>query len=379
MLKLFCKASIVIALLLTFSITIHAVNVKSILMVHPQSKKKVTLFHDAHAKYLKMIADAQQHKLLTDIYENQKSFLTTLTDTLLNADSNKGSQTIVITETGANSLGCLVEQEAGAVQAEDSQETLEIFPRMFLRKLFAPGSTVDAKSEIFKNSIEPFNNIGTASFVLNNKLRWIAGDRNRTEQDAYLSFTIYKHWDKIINAIESKEELPKELEELRIGNVREYIDILHAEFEKHGIKDPYSQKIIDVIDAAVTTKKVEKSDHFACLHKHLLESGNDTIRDEFNNNMISFISQKFDSELLMYLNAFEKDQSLHSALIFAGSEHNNQVRNFLLAKGYTIVEKAGIQDDTLLDSCLKDRTKLTTVLESIKTSSSFVNMKEILA
>jgi len=379
MLKFFQKARVFIALLLSFSINILATNVKSFLMVHPQLKKSVALFHDAHAVSIKMFADAQQRKLLSEINENQKNSLTTLTDKLLNADSKAGAQTVVITETGANIFGSLVEQEAGAVQAEESEEALEIFPRMFLRKLLAAGSTVDEKLEIFKKSIQSFNIVNTASFVLDNKLRWIAGDRNRTEHDRHVSFTTYKHWDKIIEALESKEELPKELADLQIDSVKHYIETLHAEFEKSGMRDPYHQRLIDVIDAAVATKKVKDSDHLAYLHKYLLENGKTHIRDEFNNTMLSFISQKFDGELFTYLNAFEKDQSLNSAFIFAGSHHCDQLKNALSAQGYAVVEKAGLQDDTSLEECLKDTAKLTSVLENIKAQSSFVTMKEILS
>ena len=378
MLKIFCKATFAIVFFLAFTINIFPVNVKSFFMVHPQSKKKVALFHEAHARYLKMIGDTQQCKLLAEVNEKQKSFLTTLTDKLLNADLNKGTETIVITETDTNSFGCLVEQEAGAIQAEDNPETLEIFPRMFLRKLLALGSTVDEKLAILKESVQPFNNINTASFVLNNKLRWIAGDRSRTENDSHLCFTIYKHWDKIIKAIESKEELPKELTEIQIDNVKKYIDILHTDFQRNGIADSYRQKIINVIDDAVATKKVKESDHFAYLHKYLLESDKDTLRDEFNNNMIAFISQKLDSELLAYLNEFQKDPKLNSALIFAGSEHCEQVKNYLQAKGYAVIERAGLVDVSV-EVCLKDKEKLTTLLENINANSSFVDITEILA
>jgi hypothetical protein len=214
---------------------------------------------------------------------------------------------------------------------------------------------------------------------LDNNLRWIVGDRFRTQQDSYLAFDVYQHWEKIVAALDAQEELPEEQEQATVGYVKEYIDTWHATFEKHGIVDPYYQKISDVIAAALATGDVEESDHIALLHQHLVENNKKDLRDKFNNAICSFISQKFDVELRVYLTEFNNDQALTCAFVIAGGAHNDQLREFFVAQGYVMVDQAGT-DINDLRGLFEDKTKkkLTDLLQTIKSNCPFVNMQELL-
>ena len=287
---------------------------------------------------------------------------------MLKANETQGAQTVVITETSTNMLSSLVEQVVGADQIRDSGETLEVLPRIFLQHIVASGLNSDEKIKIFQKSMIPFYDIQTVSFVLGNKVRWVAGDRRRTEKDGYLVFTVYKHWDKIKEALDTKEELPTDLKELTIERVKEYIGTLHAEFAKRGIVDPYYEKVSAVIASALKDRNISESDHIALLHDQLLKQGQQKERDAFNNNLLSFIAQKFDAELYDYLDAFKKEKSLKYLLIAGGGIHNQQMRTSLLSQGYVIAKKVGVEvDDTSLSSLIMEKKgKLLTLLKTIK-------------
>lgn len=374
------KAVHITALLLLISVAnILPFTFKSCVMTHPQSKKKVILFDEGHASYLKKIANYSQRRMISKIYNHQKAIFTALGHALVNLDPAAGGQYIVITETDDNSFGCLAEEEMGAIGARDTAETMHVLPRIFLHRLFVPASTINARGELLKAAIKPFNAIPAVSFVLDNNVRWIVGDRFRTQQDAYLAFEVYQNWKKIVAAVEAQENLAKEQEEVTIGYVKEYIDTWHAVFEKHGIVDSYHKKISDVIAAALATGDIQEADHLALLHKYLVEGDKKALRDEFNNAIIAFISQKFDVELRTYLNEFNNDQALTDAFVIAGGAHNEQLREFLVAQGYIMVEQAGIDiNDTKALFQDKTKTKLTDLLQAIKKNSPFVNMQELL-
>ena len=357
---------------------------QSSIMVHPETKKSVILFDEAHTAQLtwliwvatlydqSFVVD-QSFKTLSNLYIDQKSVFTELVHTLLHTDALKGSHALVITETGNNPLCCCVEEEAGAAPVQDNQETLEVLPRLFLQHIFMSGVTIDEKLDLFKQAIEPFNNIPTASFLLQNNVRWVAGDRNRTEKDAYLSHQLREEWQEIVDAINADIALPQDSAELTVEAVKEYAHTLHAEFEQGGIVDTWFQKIVDLIDAALASKKLRMDDHFARLYAYL---DSDDARDELNTTMLCFLAQKFDLELRMYLNAFDDDQNMGYAFIQAGAAHNDQMRLFLAQKGYALVEQAGVS--VLGDVLLEKNPKIVIdALEVIAAYSPFVHMQKI--
>lgn len=377
MIKSLFKMPYVIGILLLISTTnVLPLTIKSSLMVNPQSKKNVIMLNDVHYCHLKMVVDNQQRKTLSKINNHQKLIFNALGQALVNLDPEKAAQMVVITETGAHAFGRLFEEEAGAIGIREMGETLEILPRIFLHRLFEPLFSVGEKTELLTTANKPFAAHG-ASYVLNNNVRWVVADLLRNDQDRHLAFGIYKNWKNIITSINAQEELPETLAELTIGAVKQYITKLHTLFQEQAIVDPYYQKVVNVITTALATEKIHESDHFALLHKYLAES-NPSERDEFNNNMICLISQKFDVELRMYLRAFEEDPMLNYAFIIAGGEHNQQMRVFLEAQGYSVVEEAGINDSTEdLVAAIQNKAKLTDLLKAVELNSPFVNMQEI--
>ena len=365
--------------LLISVIDIVPLTFRSSVVVNHDLKKRVIFIDEVHARYINGMVNPEQRKVLTRIYYHQKSIWTALGNALVGLGPAMGSQCVVITETNPNSCSCLVEEEAGAIGERDTGETLDVVPRIFLRRLFAPVSTVNARISLF-NNFQPFNTTHAVSFVLDNNVRWIVGDRARTKQDAYLSFYVYRNWQQIVDAIKTQSNLPQEHVGTTIGYVREYINELHGILQEHGIVDHYYQKISDVITNALATRQVQESDHYAFLHKHLIDSDNEALRDELNNTMIFFISQKFDVELRSYLTEFNNDQTLRYAFVVAGGEHNKQLRESLVSQGYMIAEQAGLGDnsDTIFDECWHDRLKLTGLLEIIYTHPPFVNFEKLL-
>lgn len=362
-------------LLIVLSADILALTTGSVFMVHPKSKKSVILLNDAHSSYLKMImTGAEQVEKHAELYQQQKQFITQLAQIILGFDAQRGAQTLVITECPANYLICLAEQEVGAFAMNDSEETIEILSRMFLRQLLTPGADIDEKFEIFKTAVKPFGNMEAVLFELNNKVRWIAADRLRTDEDELLGFRIYQHWKQMRDEIRSGNELPGSLNSATVGNVRRYIEVLHAAFEQYDLVDTYYPIVYGVITEALARKHVTEADHLAVLHAHLVESGNGETRDRFNNNLISFISQKFDAELFEYLAAFEKHEELKYAFVWVGGEHSKQLRAVLLSKGYNVVEEAGEKlDDRFMHSCIEDASKLTELFDALKKDSPFIS------
>lgn len=367
---------VVVIVLLIGSTQSVSLTFKSCLMANHETHKKVILLDEAHSWYLNQIASPAQSTMLSKLHSHQKAIFTALANTLMHLDEARGAQWVVITETSTNTFSCLAEEEAGAIGARDTGETRDVLPRLFLRHIFAPASTVDTKIALL-GTLQPFNATPAASFVMSNKVRWVVGDRYRTHQDAYLSFDVYKNWKEITAAVDAQEELPESQAAVTVGHVKNYANMLHTNLQDHGITDDsYYQKVSDVINGALATNGVHESDHLAFLHKHLIESGNSNLRYEFNDAVIALISQKFDAELRAYLNEFANDRTLKYAFILAGGYHNQYARELLESQGYSVEQQAGMHPD--VDAFLDDKNKLTDLLEVTRNNSPFVNMQELL-
>lgn len=372
-----------VTLLSMLPTTLLSLTIHSSLMVNPQSKKSVVLFDDAHYEIdLQKIAKEKGLKLNNQLFSAQQEYFTKLAHTLIGLNPTQGAQTVVITELDNNSFGCLVEQEAGATEIpQTGNETFHVLPRLFLRHLFEQGTSVDSKMEIFETAMQPFNDMPAASFVLSNNTRWVAGDRRRTAQDAHLVFTTYRFWSQIKTALQtdewSSDQTPEDIaiiKNLTIGNVKDYIETLHAEFEKYGLTDAYYNNIMSVITTILQTTRLSESDHIALLHEHLLNTGQKELRDQFSSNLLSFISQKFDVELYDYLEAFEKDKTLNTAINITGAAHSNEIKTFLIKRGYTIEKKAGIE--LVVGTVQEEQEQFEHILKNINNNVPFIDTKD---
>lgn len=334
---------LILALSIISSSNLIAITTGSALFINHATGKKIVFINDAHSKFIRLATKSTEDKALhAQLFEAHYDRLTHLADAIVGLDEAHGKQTVVITETSANSFGSSFEQEAGAA-APQLTETIEAAPRCFLRHIIAAGTTPEEKTAIFTSRIEPFNGISTASFSLANKARWIAGDRARTQQDFDLSFTILEEQDNIKNALEAGEEIPENLRSLTIHMLKEYTTALHQQFQEYGICDAYHDQLSLVIEQALATGNITEDDHIALLYAHLEKTDQAAARDTFNNNLLCFISQKLDCELNNYFDAFNSDANLTYAFFIMGAAHNEYIAKQLISQGYTKEMQAGLE------------------------------------
>lgn len=329
-------------LALTFATSTLPLTVNSTLLENKKTGKRVLLFGEMHTQYIDQMLNEEKQATCNAIEQRQKQDFTTLAHKLLDLNPEKGAQTVVITETSANSLGGLFEQESDLVEKQDNQdETIQVMPRIFMRTILAPATTADEKLALFQESIKPFNDIPAASFVFDNGMRWIAGDTTRTQKDKFLVFTIYDHWQSILDSIKINEDMPPDLAELSITNVKEDISFWHDEFVKHGLDDPYAQEILRSINTGVQAGNLSESDHIAALHAYLHNNDKQAERAALNNNILKLVSLKNDLELKRYLTVFEQDNQLKHIIMNFGDIHMQLIKKRLLDTGYVMVAQSG--------------------------------------
>ena len=329
-------------LTLTFTTNIVPLTVNSTLLANKNTGKRILLLGEMHTSYAKQTLSDTEKIVYNTIEQNQKKDFSKLAHTLLTLNQQKGAQTVVISETNLKDLGRHFEEELGLVETQDhDDETIHVMPRLFLKTLLAPAATVDEKNALFSSSVKPFNDTPAASFVFNNQMRWIVGDTWRKEKDNFLSFTVYKHWKNILESLKNKEEMPTELTELSIANVKEYIGLWHDEFVKKNIHDLYAKQITATIDKTLKTGNLSVSDHIATVHEYLRNHRKILASDALNNNFINFISLKTDLELQGYVKEFEKDPTLKYLIMNFGDIHTQHIKNMLRKGGYTITAHNG--------------------------------------
>lgn len=329
---------------IAFSYTtyVQPLTVNSTVLKNNATGKQVLLLGEIHTLYARQTLTDTQQAAYDAVEQQQKQSFAKLADNLLALNSEKGSQAVVITEIGPNTLGRLLEEETGEVPAEDQRdETIQVMPRAFLKTVLAPAATVDEKLARYQSSVTPFNDVPAASFVLSNGLRWIVGDTMRGEQDKFLCFTVYKHWESILESIANKEDMPEALSSLTIDYVQEYIKTWHDTFVSYAIDDPYAQEIMATIDQAVQAGNLSPSDHIAKVHEYLRTHDDVAVCDVLGNNILKFLSLKTDLELCTYIKAFEQDPKLNQLIINFGSAHTQTAKELLSNAGYQVVEQAG--------------------------------------
>jgi len=351
---------------------------QSTLMIHPQSKKHVILYSDMHSDYLEELIDDDELELkkFEKLCKIQKKSLTELAHTFFKLDPKNGSQIVIITETDHDHFNDIVE---GDLVGNDNN-TLAVLPQMFIQRIVSSETNENKKHAIIiKKAVKPFNSTTTVSFLLNNGIRWIAGDTHRTDKDYSLIFTIYQKLNEIKETLEKKLELSSELKEFSIGNVKEYIKALHDEFEKRHIIDPYYKKVLDIINTVLKTKALSESDHIALLYGYFSQSGQTELQEELLLNLMGFISQKFDTELFDYLETFEKDASLNCLLVMAGGAHNEQLKVLLSSKGYSIVKTTGIDHTRVISLSKQPSLKnLSEILTMLKNNPPSLSIKDFI-
>lgn len=330
-------------------------------MEHPTTKKRVVLLDDCHALYLRNVAQEDELRVIFQIYNAQEHELMNFATMLLTINPLHAKPITVVTESGAAKN--IINEELGFIPKTNDYDTTNTIPRSFIHAITKNGLSPQEKDKIICKNRQKFQNLPSACFNLPNGVRWIIGDRQRNNIDLYLMFTVHKKWKNIQKAIVCNKKLPKEEAKQTIACVLNYIEYLNSAFMKHDISPEYKEyyKHLKIIfDYVLEKPGIRPTDHISRLHEYLCTSGEQTLNDVFNDNLVSFIAFKFDVELLLYFNAFNHDSTLNCMVFIAGGMHNHYLKNSLAQAGYVVVKQNGINacDYDLLDACLLKQKKL---------------------
>ncbi len=325
---------------------------------HPEYNKKIELWGDMHEKNLVQImrmvgysSNESFAKFIEVLNRQRLKIEDTITDML---ERDNETQTCIITETDANLMACMFEQEGGFCESDElSDGCLSRIPRVLLRNVMKSGTTPQEKQQIFTENITALKTQNylkdCRSMILDKTVSWVMGNSWRTEQDFCITHNVYFQREQIVNALQedNSASLPDQIKKLSIDFVKNYISNLHNCFVSHELDDNHSSEILNIIDTLLEKTGLSPLRHMAELYTNLVNNGETDLMDYLNNKIIDCVSLIQDAELKHYMDAINKSSECDSVIIVAGAAHTELLKEILIREGYQEAKPhKGIQDST---------------------------------
>ncbi len=362
-------------------------------MKNKQSGKTIVCFSDYHENYFLHLINEQHKAHFEEIIDKQKNEITSIANTINNLDTTKGSETIIITESGPIAIGSIIDDFVLGHFSIEKNMVLHTLPKLFLTNILSEAIKNNTIIETLEAKLQRFQAPpGAVGFYLDSNAQWIFGDNLRTDTDSFIAFEAYSHWENIKHILDIKKEASKQLEDYTLSSIKKYLKnrwmslkitlglapnisqdieqitisyVMEYLIDLKKYYDTYQlpcqscfDNIMNIINEVFETNQLQPTNHIVELHQYLLNTNQSSKRDELNNNIIMLISLKFDLELAIYLNSINNIESQKNIIFTVGLAHSPFIKEFAYQNNYELMHSCGLPEELLAEACTSTNPEL---------------------